>query len=387
MSDQPPPPWGDQPSAPGPQPTPPTQQWPPGGQPPQGPGGYGGQPPPGFGSQPPGGYGGQPPQGFGGQPPQGFGGQPPPGFGGQPPPKSKAPLIVGIIAAVLIVGGGIGAVLLLSGGDDDVVVSDPTPTVTQTAAATEAPSATATPTPVPRPTSTMPAAPPEPPPATLPGVPTTAPAPPPAGGGTSMTMNEGVTGTITAAEPVQSYFFDGVADQDVVLTMIAVDDSLDPTLALYGPDGTLLEENDDDSDLGSSTDSRIQFRLPVDGEYRVDASSFASTTGAFELTLSFPSVLSAEDTLSDAVPEIAYDYEGTAGQTIVINMRGLDDQIDPLVYVEDAQGNEIGRDDDGGPTPLDARLQITIPADGTYTIVASSFAERFGAYELSVTEL
>ena len=200
-------------------------------------------------------------------------------------------------------------------------------------------------------------------------------------------MNEGLVGQIAADQPAEDFFFDGFAGEEVVLTMVAISDSLDPLLRLYGPDGQLLQENDDDLELDTATDSRIQITLPVEGEYRVEATSFADTTGDFELTLSFPSVLTASDTLSDAVPEIGYDYTGVAGQTILIQMRGLDDTIDPLVYVEDASGAEVARDDDGGAAPLDARLEFVLPADGTYTIVAAAYLDQFGPFELTVTEL
>ncbi|HUG84186.1 MAG TPA: hypothetical protein VMM13_06455 [Euzebya sp.] len=387
MSNQPP--FGD-PPPPGGWGTPPGGQQTPGGWnpqggpaepfPPQGQPGYG--PPPGYGGGPPPGYG---------QPP-GYGEAPPPGYGGyQSPSKSKAPLIVGIIAGVLILGGAIGAFVLLSGGDDDpVAIATATPQATASVQPTEAPTAEATPTatatatPQPRPTSTMPEAPPEPDP--LPTATPDAPPPSPAVPGSSMDMGDGVQGEITNAALVQEFFFDGLTGEEIVLTMTALDDSLDPVLTLFAPDGVELERNDDDFDLPNSTDSRIRLQLPADGEYRVEASSFASTTGRFELTLEFPSVLSATDTLSASVPEIVYDYQGTAGEVVVINMRALDDEVDPLVYVLDPQGTEIGRDDDGGSFP-NSRLELTLPSDGTYTIVASTFGQRYGQFELTLSTL
>lgn len=379
MSNQPPPPFGDQPQPGGwgPQGNP-TQPFPQQGQPP----GYGQQPPGGYGA-PPSGYGQQPPGGGYGAPPPGFGG--PGGFQGGPPPKSSnAPVIVGVVAAVLILGGAVGAFLLLGGDDDPVAVS--TPTATPTAADTAEPTPTAaatateTPAPTPEPTATMPAPPP------TPDASPTAPPPQPAAPGSSMDMGEGLTGEITPAALEQDYFFDGLAGEEIVLTMTALDDSLDPVLTLFGPDGAELARNDDDFDLPNSTDSRITFQLPVDGEYRVQASSFAETTGRFQLTLEFPSVLSDTDTLSAATPEILYDYDGVAGETIIINMRTTDDVSDPLVRVLDPSGNEIGRDDDGGGFP-NARLQLTLPVDGTYTIIAGVFSERYGAYEITLSSL
>jgi hypothetical protein len=289
----------------------------------------------------------------------------------------------------VILGGAVGAFLLFGGDDDPVAIATPTEVATPTEAesatepATEDPTEAPTAEPEPRPTATMPEPPPEPSPTATDAAP--AP-PPPAPSGSSMDMGEGVTGEITSDALVQEFFFDGLAGEEIVLTMTALDDSLDPVLTLFGPDGVELARNDDDFDLPNSTDARIILQLPADGEYRVEASSFADTTGRFQLTLEFPAVLSDVATLSAEIPEILYDYDGAAGETIVINMRGLDDTVDPLVIVRDPAGNEIGRDDDGGGFP-NARLQLTLPADGTYEIVATSFGERYGEYEITLSSL
>lgn len=200
-----------------------------------------------------------------------------------------------------------------------------------------------------------------------------------------MTMGESVSGEITTTDGTQDFFFDGVTGEEIVLTAISTSE-LDPRLTLYAPDGSVVAENDDATGLPSAFDSRISTSLPADGEYRIEVSAF-SGSGSFELTLDFPAVLSATDTLSASIPEIVYDYPGVAGQVIVINMRALDDAIDPLVYLLDPDGNEIGRDDDGGDVGFDSRLEITLPVDGTYTIVASTFSDRYGMYEIAVTEL
>lgn len=395
MSNQPPPPFGSPGGFGQGNPPPPGQGNPP-------PPGYGNNPPPpGYGNPPPPG-GGQPPGfGGGGQPP-GFGGPGgPQGFGGgfqQPPKKSNAPLIVGIIAAVVIIAGGVGAFFLLSGDDDEPVAlatDDPTEATesateaTETAGASDDPTtpdappaptppATTAPTgsPTAAPTASSPAAPPTPP--TAPGG--TAPV----GPGESMTMGQSATGEITSATPTVDFFFNGTTNQAVQISMIAIDDSLDPVLRLYGPDGVILEENDD-FDFSVNTNSRIDTVLPVDGEYRIEADSFAGTTGAFEITLTFPSVLTDSDTLSEAVPEISYEYEGTPGQTIRIDMVSTDGVTDPLIRLIAPDGTEVARDDDGGEG-LNARLEYTIEAAGTYTVVAGAFSSNYGAYEITLTE-
>ncbi len=202
-----------------------------------------------------------------------------------------------------------------------------------------------------------------------------------------MAMNEAATGEIAAGGDTVDFFFDGESGQEILLTMIGLD-GLDPVLTLFAPDGSELARNDDarNDALPSVRDAQIMSALPTTGEYRVEAAGFSTSTGPFEITLEFPSVLTATDEITESVQEIAYDYVGTAGQQIVINVRSVDDMMDPIVFIEDDAGNEIARDDDGGDG-LDSLLEFTIPADGTYTVVVTSFGTRYGRYSISLAEL
>jgi len=57
-------------------------------------------------------------------------------------------------------------------------------------------------------------------------------------------------------------------------------------------------------------------------------------------------------------------------------------QFDPLAVIQDNNGNQLGRDDDGGEG-TDARLVFTFPYAGQYRIVVTSFAARsYGVYTL-----
>lgn len=200
-----------------------------------------------------------------------------------------------------------------------------------------------------------------------------------------MAMGDVGTGEITTSQPTVDFFFDGFAGETVEITMIALEEGLDPILRLYGPDNALIEENDDIDLGGGNRNSRITASLPSEGQYRIEAAAF-SGTGPFEVTLNFPSILSDNDTLSEGTPEIRYDYEGTAGQEIIIDMRAAAEGVDPLLQLLDPSGAEIARDDDGGGFP-NARIQITLPVDGTYTIVAGVFGSNYGPYEITLAEL
>ena len=77
-----------------------------------------------------------------------------------------------------------------------------------------------------------------------------------------------------------------------------------------------------------------------------------------------------DNTLPDGSYYKAYQFQGQAGQSLVIEMRGTG--IDPYLVLFDASGRKIAEDDDGGGGK-NARLAITLPSTGKYTLYANSY--------------
>src|SRR5690606_5411250 len=89
--------------------------------------------------------------------------------------------------------------------------------------------------------------------------------------------------------------------------------------------------------------------------------------------------------LTEEQTVIRYGFEGFEGELLTVSMTAIDAGLDPLLRLLDAAGEEVARDDDGGDG-LDALLTATLPADGQYTIEATSFLESStGAFELLAT--
>jgi hypothetical protein len=89
-----------------------------------------------------------------------------------------------------------------------------------------------------------------------------------------------------------------------------------------------------------------------------------------------------EGTLDDNTAE--FSFTGKTGELLVIEL--MSDDFDTVVTVLDADGNEIGRDDDGGDEGSNSRLAFLVPADGTYTLVAGGFlGEASGDFTLSLS--
>lgn len=95
------------------------------------------------------------------------------------------------------------------------------------------------------------------------------------------------------------------------------------------------------------------------------------------------------DERSNLLPDNSYFnahiFEGQAGQRISIAMNS--EQVDSYLLLYGPNQEYLGENDDTG-SGRNARLEITLPDDGTYFIFANSYgASEQGQYELSISSL
>jgi len=85
--------------------------------------------------------------------------------------------------------------------------------------------------------------------------------------------------------------------------------------------------------------------------------------------------------ISDAQYEWLYTFTGEQGDAVTITLQATGGGLDPYLILRDAAGNQVAVNDDApGSGALDAAIQnIVLPADGTYTIVATRFQGQAGA--------
>ena len=104
------------------------------------------------------------------------------------------------------------------------------------------------------------------------------------------TRAETVEGRIEGSQPFE-YTFTGQVGQIVTITAEAVNPpspNLDLAVAIYAPDGTQLDYDDDsgpDAGLGDRDAVLLDVELPAAGEYRIEVSSFMGIKGTFRLTV------------------------------------------------------------------------------------------------------
>jgi len=89
-----------------------------------------------------------------------------------------------------------------------------------------------------------------------------------------------------------------------------------------------------------------------------------------------------DETLPDGSYFQVYEFQGQAGQNVVIEMKSQ--QVDPYIVLFDPQGRQIADDDDSGGGK-NALIRTRLPLSGTYTLYVNSYeAGKIGSYTLAL---
>lgn len=82
----------------------------------------------------------------------------------------------------------------------------------------------------------------------------------------------------------------------------------------------------------------------------------------------------------DASGEVLYLFEAQTGDEISVLMEVLDGNLDPLLVLYDADGNQLAENDDQNTSTRNSQIgPFTLPADGQYLIVATRFQRELGS--------
>jgi hypothetical protein len=220
-------------------------------------------------------------------------------------------------------------------------------------------------------------------------------------GGGSIAPGQSARGQLSANDPTledESHYDEwtltGAPGARYVVRLASSD--FDPFLAVTGTD--FQDANDDDPTERGSRNSRLEIIMPSDGRATIRANSFnAGETGVYTLAVeeaggdeAAPAPIQAagdlrvggqvRGQLADGSPRLesgefyqAYSLNGRAGQTIELTLNG--DGFDPYVSIQGPDGfAEYNDDDPSGAIGRNSRLTVTLPADGQYNIVATSYA-------------
>ena len=176
------------------------------------------------------------------------------------------------------------------------------------------------------------------------------------------------------------WLFEGVAGELVILGMNA--DTYNPNLKLLSPEGETIASDDD-------YNARIDVRLPESGLYIIVANN-SSDDWSYELHLNKAEILTLEygDTVTGMIDSGAkefWGFDGIAGDFVVLELNAVDtDKLDSYLELMGPHGEIIARNDDGGDG-YNARINVELPEDGNYTIIASPYSGE-GLYELQLSK-
>lgn len=109
---------------------------------------------------------------------------------------------------------------------------------------------------------------------------------------------------------------------------------------------------------------------------------------------SAPEIISGQTQRGNITAEnkyFLYTFQGTAGQTVNINMRRTQGSLDTNLFLISPSGFEVANNDDfrPGETTDSAITDFTLPESGQYVIIATHFATIYGgttgSFELTLT--
>lgn len=202
---------------------------------------------------------------------------------------------------------------------------------------------------------------------------------------------------------VDLFTLDAPAGTRVLVTVESPDFDTWMSLDRAGPDGfTTVRANDDAEGLAAPTDSRLVATLEADDGYRILVRSYeAAAFGAYSLRVEevaagaeLPVELAYGERATGALEEgdpllddgtfyDVYLFRGAAGDRVFVSLEADFDAY--LVLGPDVGGTGLegaAVEDDDGLGGTDAFLAYTLPADGSYRILATSLVPDQGPYAL-----
>jgi hypothetical protein len=200
--------------------------------------------------------------------------------------------------------------------------------------------------------------------------------------------------------PAEAWLLEGRQGDRVSIVMES--SAFDAYLYLMGPG---LDGVRSDDDGAGDLDAKIDLTLPADGSYTIVATALtAGTGGPYTMRVEEPVDLNtlptmgrtievgearsgeltwADPTVIDGRRGQVWGFEGTAGQRVAVEL--FSDDFDAYLYLVGPGLIEPMSDDDSAGD-LDARIMLTLPATGTYRIIASALgAGESGGFTLSTS--
>lgn len=198
-------------------------------------------------------------------------------------------------------------------------------------------------------------------------------------------------GLLSPPSDVDEFTFSAAPGDVVYAAMSATEPALDPYLELLDPVGNRVALNDD----GRGFDAVLAYVVPTAGQYVLRlTSNQGGSAGAYALELAFdpemtrqtpPTLIAVGDVAQGLVERggaQAWRVAGDAGDRLGVRVESRTSGFDARLTIYGPDGQQIAFDDDSGGN-LNPLLNLTLPDDGYYTLVVSSYTGEAGQYSLS----
>ncbi|MEE2526777.1 DVUA0089 family protein [Hyphobacterium sp. HN65] len=190
----------------------------------------------------------------------------------------------------------------------------------------------------------------------------------------------GLAGEVTAQRPQVDFPIELEAGSIVTLTTSS-DENFDTILAVTGPDGRLIDQNDD---MGpGSLQSRVVFQASQTGTYTASITGYGGSTGSFELEIgdgvdfglsSSANVLTEVITrIGDPDPTLSFPVDLQAEDILVASTYALTSGLDTTMSLTGPTGMILSQNDDRGDGTLNSHVVFQVSEPGRYTVEIGTY--------------
>ena len=201
-----------------------------------------------------------------------------------------------------------------------------------------------------------------------------------------ITAGDTVNGMLDDTNPSDHFTFSGTQDELLRLVGSHGSDDQPFEVMIYSPEGFTINSSNSffGANPGSFTLDPLQLfatgeyllfvrRIDTEGSGELGTTEYTITLGPSE-TPTLESGVAVEGSVSEQTYERVYRYNGTAGETIRITLRGTSDTYAPSLNVQGPHAGDTGMEGGapgfylniGGNVQGIATYEVTLPVDGVY---------------------
>ncbi len=164
----------------------------------------------------------------------------------------------------------------------------------------------------------------------------------------------------------------------------AADTPVSFALTVTSGERTILQAPANGAQLRPGQRFETTVRVTDDGAFALDSGSVTTPSAQQQASEGGDTLIlygdSASGTLDDSTYARFYQFAGAKGDRVTITAHVTSGTLDPILVLRDADNITLpgGTNDDADESTRDSRLNLTLPADGSYIIAVTRYGVRDG---------